>query len=177
MIEKLVILLAKLAEKMGRRVEISDQITGELYLVRYMLFKNPLFCVYIHRFMKSDPDVHHNHPWGFFTYIVTKGYTEERTIFDDNDGEFDIVLNKRLPGSIAYRKASDMHRVILDRQYQRNEEHLAPLTVCLIGPRKKHSWGFVEPKVYNGKVSSLVWTDWRSYLNISKDDPRYKGSE
>ncbi len=191
LIEKLVIKLVDWCMKRKRVFLITGgEENKTVYLVRYILFKSKYGCIYIHRFMRSDADCPHDHPWNFFTYIVSGGYTEvyydvEKpvtgliTIYTSISDETELrfksywskTLNKRVPGSLAYRKATDIHQVVLDRSYEMNEIKDAPLTICFMGPRLRH-WGFWD---LNKKGS--VWTDWRKYLNITPNDVRIEGSE
>ena len=58
----------------GRKRIILDRETNEPYLERYYLFLkdrgNFPFNIFIHKFLKSDPDDMHDHPWGFTTFIL-----------------------------------------------------------------------------------------------------------
>ena len=64
-----------LMEKLGRRRIIMDRVNDEPYLERYYIFMKDRseqfpFNIFIHKFLKSDPDDLHDHPWGFFTFII-----------------------------------------------------------------------------------------------------------
>ena len=70
-----------LMDKLGRRRIIMDRVNDEPYLERYYIFMKDRnetfpFNVFIHKFLKSDSDDLHNHPWGFFTFIIAGGYWE-----------------------------------------------------------------------------------------------------
>lgn len=154
-----------------------------IYLARYIVFKSKYGCIYIHRFMRSDSDTPHDHPWNFFTYVISGRYQEvfyERKAklgYIDNDTSKDLEFrafwqqktNTRLAGSIAYRNATDVHQVVVDKARDIDEVEDAPFTVCLIGPRIRE-WGFWSD---NGST----FTDWRKYLSIKPNDPRIEGSE
>lgn len=179
MIKAIANAIANWCERTGRVFYITGGPNGKtVYLVRYIPFKSKYFCFYIHRFMRSDADDPHDHPWNFFTYVISGGYKE--AFYDRNKpvagtDEFQALwsktINTRLPGSIAYRRSTDVHQVILDKDYEMSEIKDAPFTVCLIGPRLRE-WGF-WPLANKGKT----WIDWRSYLSITPNDPRTKGSE
>ena len=53
---------------------IYDRYDNEPYLERFYIFlkdrKTFPFNVFIHRFLKSDPDDLHDHPWNFRTIIL-----------------------------------------------------------------------------------------------------------
>jgi hypothetical protein len=46
------------------------------------------FNIFLHRFLKSDPDDVHDHPWPYATLIIKGGYYEWTPIFDA-DGPFE----------------------------------------------------------------------------------------
>jgi hypothetical protein len=178
LINKVAQAICNWCERTGRVFYITGGPNGKtVYLVRYIPFKSKLACLYIHRFMRSDADYPHDHPWNFFTYVISGGYDE---VFynkkpEIQNGTFAALwtktINRRLPGSIAYRKATDVHQVVVDRDYEMSEIEQAPFTVCLIGPRLRE-WGFWP---LEGK--GTTWIDWRKYLSITPNDPRTKGSE
>ena len=65
----------------GRRRVIYDRRDGiSEYLIRYYIFlkdrKSFPFNIFIHKFVTSDPDHLHDHPWGFSTLILWGGYWE-----------------------------------------------------------------------------------------------------
>ena len=74
-------------EKLDRKRIIYDRLDNEPYLERYYLFlkdrKRFPFNVFLHRFLKSDPDHVHDHPWGYATLILKGGYYEWRPQFND----------------------------------------------------------------------------------------------
>lgn len=182
------LLINKLAKALVRWCEKTDRvyhITGgvnkkTVYLVRYIVFKSNLGCIYIHRFMRSDVDDPHDHPWNFFTYVISGRYMEafydrKKHQISKKKDKFLAMWTKRInvrkPGSLAYRRATDIHQVIVDRPYEMSEIELAPFTICIIGPRIRQ-WGF-----WSLKLRGTLFTDWRQYLHISPSDPAFKGSE
>jgi len=181
LVNKIALKLCDWCERTGRVFYIKGGPKGETtYLVRYMPIQSKWCCLYIHRFMRSDADDPHDHPWNFFTYVISGGYDEvcysKVPQKSCNQGEqffsalWTKYLTRRLPGTIAYRKATDVHQVVIDRNYEMSEIKNAPFTVCLIGPRIRE-WGF-WPLENNG----TTWIDWRKYLNITPNDSRTKGS-
>lgn len=160
-----------------------------VYLVRYIVLKSKFLTIFIHRFLRSDKQDPHDHPWNFFTYIISGCYYEhfydrsaplaEIDLKQTINGTHEVhkvytqywskTTNVRKEGSVAYRRANDIHRVELDRSYTLDEIHLAPYTVCFIGPRVRE-WGFW--------TSDTIFVDWRRHLNInSPKDPRIEGSK
>ena len=136
----------KVMEYLGRRRVIYDRLDNEPYLERYYIFlkdrKNFPFNVFIHRFLKSDPDDLHDHPWAFRTLILAGGYWE----FTD-EGKF-----WRGPLSYNYAPANTFHRVELDKN--------VPYCWTLFIPSFNHKdWGF---KTNNG------WIQHDEYFNNKK---------
>lgn len=177
LIEKIANALVKWCEKNNRIFKITGGPNGEtVYLVRYIVFKSRLGCIYIHRFMRTDADDPHDHPWNFWTYVISGGYVER--YYDKSKPNKDETkytsfwtwnANRREPGSLAYRKATDIHVVKTDKERAMDEIKDAPYTLCLMGPRIR-DWGFWTE-------DGAKFQDWRSYLNMSPNDARSEGSE
>ncbi len=107
------------------------------YLDRWFAVpRNPAGGVYVHRILRSDKDVPHDHPWDFTSYIVEGEYQEWTP-----DGIFN-----RPVGSIITRKAEDAHRLIVKPRH-------TVLSVVFIGPRRR-DWGFHCPG---------GWMHWESF--------------
>tara|TARA_B110000208_G_C11730679_1_gene416289 strand:+ start:995 stop:1447 length:453 start_codon:yes stop_codon:yes gene_type:complete len=122
--------VVSLLDYLERRRIVRDKVTQEPYLERYYLFLKERtsfpFNIFIHKFLKSDPDDLHDHPWNYFTFILSGGYWEHTTT-----GKF-----WRRPFSCIYRKAKSLHRIELDRE--------KPYCWTLFIPcRRKRDWGFV----------------------------------
>ena len=134
-IEKIANALVKWCEKNDRIFKITGGSNGAtVYLVRYIVFKSRFGCVYIHRFMRTDADDPHDHPWNFWTYIISGGYTEK--FYDKSKPQYEVegleksfsesklkyssmwtdTRNIRKPGSLVYRKATDIHVVKTDKE-------------------------------------------------------------
>jgi hypothetical protein len=169
------------------------------YLVRYIVYKGRFGCIYIHRFMRSDASNPHCHPWNFWTYVISGGYHE--VVYDRSKPVVKTVLNTkespktpatlanpnnfkkefyslwskhiniREPGSIAYRRANDIHQVVVDKERTMDEIKDAPYTICFMGPRVRE-WGF-----WPLEMKGSGFLDWREYLNIKPNDSRIEGSE
>jgi len=110
------------------------------YMDRWFVVpRNPAGGVYIHRILRSDKDVPHDHPWDFTSYVLQGGYTEERP---------GLPEQWRGPGTMIHRRATDAHRLIL------SPGEIA-ITVCFLGPWQR-DWGFHCPK---------GWVDWRTFCD------------
>ena len=73
-------MLKKLMIYLGGHRVIMDRQADEPYLERYYLFLKDRgtfpFNIFLHKFLKSDPDDLHDHPWRYFTFILRGGYWE-----------------------------------------------------------------------------------------------------
>ena len=115
---------------LGRHRIIKDRINEEPYLERYYLFikdrKKFPFNIFLHKFLKSDPDDMHDHPWGFFTLILWGGYWEYTP-----NGKF-----WRAPGYWNKVDATWIHRVELDNE--------TPCWTLFIPFQNNRIWGFYK---------------------------------
>lgn len=96
---------------------------------RIIVKKSPAGCVYLHRWLRSDPDDFHDHPWDSCSLIVSGGYWEVTP-----EGSF-----WRAPGEIVFRKAEDRHRIELDPDFPE------PVSLFITGVERRE-WGFHTAK-------------------------------
>jgi hypothetical protein len=75
------------------------------YMLRwYVIPRNPVLNVYVHKFLRSDDDrALHDHPW-WFVSLILRGRYDEVT---------EMGVKRRQAGSVAYRPAEWRHRVRL----------------------------------------------------------------
>jgi hypothetical protein len=184
-IHRMIIKLLLYCESKLKGIYIMDRSVDELYLIRRVLFKSRFFSIYIHRFMRSDRDTPHDHPWPFFTYIATKGYMETQFVQMaegySTRGLIKEEIHYRKPHSLAWRGLKTIHKVEVPQTYTAAGNYLAaPLTVCILGPRFRE-WGFVhklyakDMKLKKGgnidiakdpdRVVGHQWVNNRDYLN------------
>jgi hypothetical protein len=90
--------------------------------------------VFLHRFLKSDPDDHHDHPWPYFTVILKGGYTEWIPQFNDHGQKVMEVAAWRGPGHYRFSHATSYHRIEIDPDVD-------TWTLFVPGP-KQRDWGF-----------------------------------
>lgn len=113
----------------------------------YILPRNPLLNIYVHKFLRSDDDrALHDHPWASLSLTLRGRAWDVRA-----DG---ATLAR--PGSVTFRRATHTHRVqLLDpaRPYW---------TLFITGP-KVREWGFACPK---------GWRHWRHYSEPTADGNR-----
>ena len=144
-------MLLKLLERFDRKRIVMDRVNNEPYLERYYLFlkdrKRFPFNVFLHKFLKSDPDDVHDHPWPYFTLILRGGYWEWIPQFNSKGEKVGELSVWRSPGHFRFCKASSYHRIELD-----------PTVTCWTlfcpGPQQK-DWGF---------LSKGRWVQWEQYL-------------
>ncbi len=101
---------------------------GELYLTRYVLLQCRFFGIYLHKFWVSDYNVPHDHPWNFFSFLLTKGYREH---LPDGTSIWRGVF------SLKFRTANEFHWVELSN---------GPAWTVFIRGRARRRWGFLTPE-------------------------------
>jgi hypothetical protein len=151
-----------LMNKLDRYRLIPDRRTGEDYMHRYYLFlkdrKNFPFNVTLHKIVKSDDPIFHDHPWPYFTIILRGGYYEHTPLYAANGKIIGELSQWRGPGSIIYRKAKEFHWLELD-------ESVGPATTLFFMGRQQRDWGFLV----NRTKEKTQWIQWENYLNNYKD--------
>ena len=126
-------------EKFGRKRIVMDRQANEPYLERYYVFlkdrKYFPFNVFIHKFLKSDPDDVHDHPWPYATLILKGGYWEYTPYFN-SEGVMTAEMGRwRGPGHFRVCSASSYHRIEL-------APNVTAWTMFMPGPQTRE-WGFL----------------------------------
>lgn len=150
-----------------RRPYYDIEMAGSLYMRRWWLFggvtpsKHRWAAVRLHEIIRSDADRHlHDHPAWNLSVVLRGGYFEAVPFETypqwcrDRSGaphSEHVILKWRGPGSVVFRRATDRHRLILNRGKP-------SWTLFVIG-RKSNAWGFYTP---DGKVP------WRDYTHTPK---------
>ena len=141
----------KLMNSLGRYRLIPDRRTGADYMHRYYLFLKDRkwfpFNVTLHKIVKSDDPILHDHPWGYMTIILKGGYWEHYPVYNKENKQIGVFQEWRGPGSIIIRKAHDYHWLEL-------EEGKSATTLFFMGPQSR-DWGFLK----NGE-----WVQHENYL-------------
>jgi len=123
---------------LGRHRIILDRESAEPYLERYYVFLRDRqrfpFNVFIHKFLKSDPDDVHDHPWSYFTLILRGGYYEWIPEFDSSGKKAGETRHWRRPGHFRRCSADSFHRIELDPA-------VTAWTLFIPGSQKRE-WGF-----------------------------------
>lgn len=148
----------KLLDKLGRKRIVYDRVDNEPYLERYYLFLRDRdrfpFNVFLHKFLKSDTDDVHDHPWSFFTVILRGGYYEWTPQFNSQGQKTGEIARWCGPGSFRWCKATSYHRIELDPD-------VTCWTLFCPGP-KQRDWGFLVKN---------TWVQWEQYL-IQRKTPQ-----
>ena len=131
-------LFLTLLEKLGRKRIVLDRQSDEPYLERYYLFlkdrKRFPFNLFLHKFLKSDPDDLHDHPWPYATLILKGGYYEWVPTYDQQGRKLCEVAVWRRPGHFRISSADSFHRIELDPE-------VTCWTLFMPGSQKRE-WGF-----------------------------------
>lgn len=133
---------------------------GSPYMLRwYVIPRNPLFNVYVHKFLRSDDDrALHDHPWWFVSLILRGGYVEISAAPDGRTTALcrTSVFDWRSPfrsRMLAFRPATYRHRVSLphelrqvqytDGSWSRDTEVCEiPCWTLIVTGRRRRIWGF-----------------------------------
>jgi len=144
-------ILLKLLEKLDRKRIVMDRVNDEPYLERYYLFikdrKNFPFNVFLHKFLKSDPDDLHDHPWPYATLILKGGYYEWTPKFNSDGEKIGETKHWRGPGHFRFASSTSYHRIEL-------KEGVTAWTLFMPGPHQRE-WGFLK---------NNIWIQWEQYL-------------
>jgi len=128
-----------------------DRVDGEPYLERYYVFLKDRrwfpFNIFVHKFLKSDPDDVHDHPWPFATLILKGGYWEWTPTFNSKGEKITEISKWHGAGSFRTAGANTYHRIELDPDIE-------CWTLFMPG-RKKRDWGFLVKN---------KWVQWEQYL-------------
>ena len=144
----------------NRKRVIYDRNHKKEYLIRYYLFlrnrKNFPFNITLHKILKSDVDDLHDHPWNYATLILKGGYYEWLPV---KSLEGNIVGSSpvwRGPGHFRKSKATDLHRLELQRDKDGNE---IPCWSLFIMGKQQQEWGFIK-----ARQGRYTWIHNEKYL-------------
>ena len=143
-------------QRLGRHRVIMDRQDNEPYLERYYVFlKNRQrfpFNIFVHKFLKGDPDDVHDHPWPYATLILRGGYYEWTPDFDSQGVKIGETRHWRGPGHFRICSPESYHRIEL-------KPGVTAWTLFMPGP-KRREWGFLV----NNK-----WIPHYKYLKHSEE--------
>lgn len=137
---------------------------GNLYVLRWWIWRNPVCSLYLHKFLRSDTDeALHDHPYENVSWVLAQGYLE-------------VTPTRawlRSPGTIVFRLAHWPHRVeLFTRARPIGQDWLVTdvpaLSLFLCGPRRRN-WGFHCPQ---------GWRAWQDFVRLEPGgNSRGKGCE
>jgi hypothetical protein len=146
----------ELMVKLDRYRLIPDRRTGDDYMHRYYLFLKDRkwfpFNFTLHKIIKSDDPIFHDHPWSYMTIILKGGYWEHTPVFNSEGKVFAQFQRWRGPGSIIIRGAKDYHWLELD-------ENVGPATTLFFMGPQVRDWGFLK-----GSNTKTDWIQHEKYL-------------
>lgn len=137
------------------------------YLIRFTIFELFGFSLKLHTIIRSDRERElHDHPWSFFSLILTGGYHEETPV-NPKTYKFGNQTQKKWMGPWTFRfvKAPYPHRLDLGRELPANTtgdtEWIAsfperPCVTLVFMLPKFREWGF---------YSKLGWLHHKKYIN------------
>lgn len=132
-------MIKKLMQRLGRHRVILDRQSNEPLLERYYVFLKDRtwfpFNIFVHKFLKSDPDDVHDHPWPYATLILKGGYYEWIPVFNTKGEKFGETAVWRGPGHFRVCGATSYHRIELDPSVE-------CWSLFMPGPQKRE-WGFL----------------------------------
>jgi len=150
-------ILHKLMDKLGRYRLILDRESGQEYMHRYYLFlkdrKKFPFNITLHKIVRSDDPIFHDHPWPYITIILKGGYWEHTPVFDNKGKKITELSTWRGQGSIIKRKAHEFHWLELDPK-------IGPATTIFVMGPQQREWGFLV----NNKEGQN-WIHYETYLS------------
>ncbi len=146
-------LLRKICRIFNREADYAIGGRENPYMLRWFVIpRNPLFNIYLHKFLRDDDDrAMHDHPWWFATIMLRGSYKEWRLGHKWNHQVVIPEITTRRAPSIAFRRATSQHRIELLRDKFGNS--IPCWTLVFTGPRIRE-WGFHCPQ---------GWRHWKEF--------------
>lgn len=155
-------------ERNNRKRVIMDRDGVNPYLVRYYVFLKDRetfpFNVFLHNFLRSDPDDLHDHPWSWGTIILKGGYWEWIPKFREFEVNGKVYYTDEIvgetkvwrgPGTIRFNSAESYHRIEI-------EPGVDCWTLFMTG-RRVREWGFLTHKAWN--FATFKWIRFDKYID------------
>jgi hypothetical protein len=136
-----------IARAQARKPDVVIGGQNRPYLLRWFLIpRNPIFNVYLHRFLRSDDDrALHDHPWPWCSILLHGSYVEWSKPRQGSPLKFHV--ERFDAGSVRFHRARYAHRLEL-----RSGECW---TLFITGPRIRQ-WGFHCPR---------GWVHWKDFTD------------
>jgi len=138
-----------------KRKDITDG-DDVLYLRRWILASLFGWKLYLHRIVRADHDrCHHDHPWGFFGFILKGGYVEEIPVHENGFSATDDVSNvkerivkpRRFINRLSPKFTHRIKRLLNGDSW-----------TLLIRTPTTRMWGFFTPE---------GWLSWKEFLKVN----------
>lgn len=166
--------LARLLFRVALRIaarRVPDFVIGpsraDSYMDRwYVIPRNPVLSIYLHRINKSDNDrALHDHPWPSVSVMLHGALIEiyaRKIVERGHDGKPEVITATRSigAGTIVWRGARFAHRLIMDFSEP-------SWTLFITGPRIR-KWGFWCPH---------SWRYWRDFTDTGDTGRIGRGCE
>ena len=157
----------------GRKRVIMDRSGKMPYMIRYYLLfrdrgEDTQFNVFIHKIMQSDEDDLHDHPWGYFTFILSGGYWETVGNVElklDNDEIANFKTTKHWCGRFYMQRVDDTHIHRLELLKDKNTGYEIPCWSLFIPFKRNRDWGF-----YTIEPNGLKWKSAEEYTREEEPD-------
>lgn len=117
----------------------------------WVIRRNHYFNIYLHRMLRDDEDVPHDHPWWSLSLILSDGLIDYSW---PNGVKGRLVARVLKQGQWVLRRPSTPHRLVVLRP---------AWTLFFTGPNIR-TWGFHCPK---------GWMPWKKYVGIDGEE-RFK---
>jgi len=162
-------LILNFLEKHDRKRVIMDRTSKEPYLIRYYLFlkdrKKFPFNIFLHQFLRSDPDDLHDHPWPYATLILKGGYWEwiPKYKVSYHNSELGTQFTDEIIGETKVWRGPGHFRICKAESYHRIE--IEPGVDCwtLFMPgMQKRDWGFLTHKNWDWRT--FKWVQHENYI-------------
>lgn len=133
-------LCAKMYALMGRRpADANIGPASDPYMQRWFVIpRNLVFNIYLHKFRHDDARVLHSHPWSSVSVLLSGSLAEYSTKTDAGAAEESKHAFRRVRvGDIIFRSAKMFHRIEVRSGHA--------VTLFITGPKFK-TWHFACPK-------------------------------
>ena len=111
---------------------------GVLHFRRWRIISTPWFSIYIHRIYMPDDDKYlHDHPWDYWSMVLTGSYNEETTL---QNKTYDPKQNLLIPGSCNSRMAEQFHKI--------KSLNTKSVTTLFITGKRRREWGYKVGKYW-----------------------------
>lgn len=148
-------------DKCERKRVILDRDNKDTYIIRYYLLhkdrlESSYFNIFLHKIVKSDDDDSlHDHPWSFFSIILSGGYYE--SLFKRGETTNNIIgetLTWRPVGYYSKNKATYCHKISLKNN--------TPCWTLFFAFKQTRPWGFWKKDGEN----NYTWIESSEYFKI-----------